>query len=165
MAAATFDPDFQIDDRRCRRQAPTQDGRHPLHARPMTDEGPSFGLALVAVLAGGAISSWFSALFVGFAPFLSHTAWTVFTSVFGAYATKLVLQLLGYEIGIVAAFGALFLGSVVSLVFLTAMPQAAAGPGIPLLPAAGLLTGLPGLLLSAFLIQNLTRSGNEATFR
>ncbi len=130
----------------------------------MNNGRPSFALALVGVLAGGAISSWLSALFVGFVPFLSQTAWTILTSAIGALGVKIILQLLGYEIGIVAAAGALFLGSLVSLVLLTAMPRAA-GPGLPLLPAAGLATGLPGLLLSTFLIQNLAGSRHEPTFR
>jgi hypothetical protein len=131
----------------------------------MNDNGPGFGLALVAVLAGGAISSWIAALFVGFAPFMSNTAWMIVTSVFGAVGVKLVLQLLGHDIGVIAATAALAVGSLVSVVLLTAMPRAAAGPGIPLLPAAGVMTSLPGLLLSAFLIQNLARSRHEPTFR
>jgi hypothetical protein len=127
-----------------------------------TYDGPSFGLALVAVLAGGAVSSWISALFFGFAPYLSHTAWMVVTSVFGAYGVKLVLHLLGYEIGLIAAATALAVGSIISLVLVTATPGVA-GPGVPFLPAFGMFTGLPSLLLSAFIVQNMARSSTEAS--
>ena len=113
---------------------------------------PSFGVALVAVLAGGALSSWTSALFVGFAPYLSISTWSVVTSVFGAAGVKLVLRTLGYEIPWLSAIAALFAGSILSLSLLRLVPYAS-GPSLPALPAFGAFTGLPALLLSAFVVQ------------
>jgi len=55
---------------------------------------PSFGTALVAVLAGGAISSWMSAAFVGIAPTTSVEAWAILTSIGGAVGVKAVLRVL-----------------------------------------------------------------------
>jgi hypothetical protein len=121
-----------------------------------TDE-PSYGVALVAVLAGGVISSWVSSLFFGFAPYLPRTGWIILTSVIGAYCVKFVLRVLGYEIGLVAAFAALALGAVVSASLATAMPGVT-GPGVPLLPAFGLFSGLASLLLSAWIVQNTASS-------
>jgi hypothetical protein len=120
-------------------------------------DGPSFSVALVAVLAGGIVSSWISTLFFGFAPYLTHTVWVVLTSIFGAYGLKFVLRLLGYEIGLVAAVGALALGSIVGVGLASAVPGMA-GPGLPVLPAFGMFSGIGSLLLSAWIVQNTAHS-------
>lgn len=136
----------------------------PLSAAPAETDSPSFALALVAVLAGGAVSSWLSAVFVAYTSFLTATAWTVVTSMVGAVGVKLVLRVLGYEIGIVAAVAALVAGSIVRLVLVTALP-ASSGPAVPLLPNFGMLFGLPSLLLSAWIVQNTAHSSTrEASF-
>jgi hypothetical protein len=119
-------------------------------ASDLDTDGPSFGVSLVAVLAGGIVSSWISMLFFGFAPYLTHTVWTVLTSVIGAFGLKLVLQLLGFEIGLVAAVTALAVGSVVGVGMAAAMPGAA-GPGLPVLPA-----------FSAWIVQNTAHAGRRA---
>lgn len=123
--------------------------------------GPSFGVSLVAVLAGGFIASWISALFFGFAPYLTHTAWTVATSLFGAYGVKFVLGMLGYEIGIIPAFAALALGSIIGVGMLSAMPRVA-GPGMTFLPAFGTFSGIVSLLLSTGLVHTVARSSTKA---
>lgn len=43
-------------------------------------DGPSFGIALAAVLVGGLISGFFESLLFGVAPLLTHTGWTMVTS-------------------------------------------------------------------------------------
>src|SRR2546430_10764570 len=59
---------------------------------------PSFGTALVAVLAGGVVSSWISALFIGFAPATSPEAWAILTSLAGGVGVKAVLRVMHYEV-------------------------------------------------------------------
>ena len=55
---------------------------------------PSFSIALMAVLAGGAISSWLSAAFVGLAPATSVELWAILTSIVGAVFVKIVRPML-----------------------------------------------------------------------
>src|SRR5215475_14662235 len=71
-----------------------------VHGGAATPEGgimadtsqPSFPIALTAVLAGGAISSWISAAFVGLAPETSVEALAILTSAVGAVFVKIVLR-------------------------------------------------------------------------
>jgi hypothetical protein len=111
---------------------------------------PSFGTAFLAVLAGAAISSWLAALFVGFAPASSPEAWSILTSLFGAVGVKLVLRVLGYEVPLAFAAGALLAGRVASLALVQSMPDLG---GDQLVPSYGVLSTVPSLVLSAFLVQ------------
>lgn len=113
---------------------------------------PSFGTALVAVVAGGAISSWISAAFVGLAPATSVEAWTILTSLVGAIALKAVLRFLKYEVAFPFAAGALMAGRIASLALVQAMPDLG-GHTLPGFPAYGLFSSFPSLVLSAWLVQ------------
>jgi hypothetical protein len=124
---------------------------------------PSFGTALVAVLAGGAVSSWMSALFVGFAPATSVEAWSILTSVFGAVGVKLVLRVLGYDVGFAFAAAALLSSRVVSLALVQAMPDLG-GHALPLLPSYGLFSSFPSLLISAWIVQITSARRRLATY-
>src|SRR2546423_1035518 len=74
-------------------------GGHAASRRtPMADHQPSFGTALVAVLVGGVVSSWISALFIGFAPATSPEAWAILTSLAGGVGVKAVLRVMHYEV-------------------------------------------------------------------
>jgi hypothetical protein len=113
---------------------------------------PSFGTALVAVLAGGAVSSWLTALFTGFAPATSLEAWAILTSICGAVGVKLVLRVLKYDVPFAFAAGALLAGRVASLALVQVMPDLGGHP-IPAFPAYGLFSTFPSLVLSAFIVQ------------
>ena len=67
---------------------------------------PTFGISLLAVLAGGAISSWISVAFVDIAPATSVGAWAILTSICGAVGVKLVLRFLKYDVPLAFAAGA-----------------------------------------------------------
>ena len=122
--------------------------------------GPSFGGAVVAVLAAGVFSSWISALLFGLAPALTHTVWLAATSVIGAFGLRFVLRLLGYEIALVAAFAAVAIGSVIGIASASAMPGVA-GPGVPFMPAFGMFSGVIGLLVGAWIVQHTARPTSE----
>jgi hypothetical protein len=113
---------------------------------------PTFATALVAVLAGGAISSWISAAFVGVAPATSVEAWAILTSIGGAFGVKAVLRVLKYDVGLAFAAGALMAGRVASLALVQAMPDLG-GHALPGFPAYGLFSSFPSLVLSAWLVQ------------
>ena len=113
---------------------------------------PSFVTALLAVLAGGAISSWISAAFVGLAPTTSVEAWAILTSICGAVAVKVVLRVLKYNVAFAFAAGALMAGRLVSLALVQAMPDLG-GHTIPGFPTYGLFSSFPSLILSAWLVQ------------
>ena len=84
---------------------------------------PSFAIALTAVLAGGAISSWISEAFVGLAPTTSIEVWAILTSVVGAVFVKIVLRSLKYDIPIAFAAGALMAGRLAGLALVQAFPD------------------------------------------
>jgi hypothetical protein len=113
---------------------------------------PSFGTALVAVLAGGAISSWISAAFVGLAPTSSVEAWAILTSLCGAVGIKAVLRVFKYDVAFAFAAGALMAGRVVSLALVQTMPDLG-GHTIPGFPTYGLFSSFPSLVLSVWLVQ------------
>jgi hypothetical protein len=113
---------------------------------------PTFGTALVAVLAGGAISSWISAAFVGIAPATSVEAWAILTSICGAVGVKVVLRVLKFNVPFAFAAGALMAGRVVSLALVQTMPDLG-GHAIPAFPTYGLFSSFPSLVLSAWLVQ------------
>jgi hypothetical protein len=113
---------------------------------------PSFGTALVAVLAGGVVSSWIAGLFIGFAPATSVEAWAIMTSIAGAVGVKAVLRILGYDLALAFAAGALLAGRLVSLVVVQMMPDLG-GHTLPWLPTYGLFSSFPALLLSAAIVQ------------
>jgi hypothetical protein len=129
----------------------------------MADHQPSFGTALVAVLAGGAVSSWIAALFIGFAPATSPEAWAILTSLFGAVGIKAVLRVLGYECPLAFAAGALLAGRIVSLALVQTMPDLG-GHAIPVLPTYGLFSSFPSLVLSAFLVQMSAARSRAITY-
>jgi hypothetical protein len=124
---------------------------------------PNFGTALVAVLAGGVVSSWISALFVGVAPYMSVEMWSIVTSLFGAIGIKLVLRLLNYDCPFAFAAGALLAGRVASLALVQAMPDLA-GHELPVFPSFGVFSALPGLVLAAFVVQISAGRRRVATY-
>jgi hypothetical protein len=113
---------------------------------------PTFGPALIAVLAGGAASSWITALFSGFAPNTSVEAWAILASICGAVAVKAVLRILKFDIAFAFAAGALLAGRVAGLALVQAMPDLGGHP-IPGFPAYGLFSSFPSLVLSVWLVQ------------
>jgi len=129
----------------------------------MADHQPSFGIALVAVLAGGVVSSWIAGLFIGFAPASSPEAWAIVTSLAGGVGVKAVMRLLRFEIPFAFAAGALLAGRVVSIALVQAMPDLG-GHGVPGLPTYGLFSSFPSLVLSAFLVQISSGRGRVITY-
>jgi hypothetical protein len=131
-------------------------------SRPSTSfdtDGPSFGITLGAVLIGGLISGFFESLLFGAAPLMTHTGWTILTSVIGAVGVRFALRMFGYEISLIAAVCASVVGSVVN-VFLQNAVLGAGNPGlVPLFS----ISGFAGLLLTTWLIQTMARS-NEGGF-
>jgi uncharacterized membrane protein YeaQ/YmgE (transglycosylase-associated protein family) len=105
-----------------------------------------------AVLAGGAISSWISAAFVGLAPATSVESWAILTSIVGAVFVKIVLRALKYDIPIAFAAGALMAGRLAGLALVQAFPDLE-GHAIPGFSAYGLFSSFPTLVLSAWLVQ------------
>ena len=113
---------------------------------------PSFGAALTAVLAGGAISAWISAAFLGLAPATSVEAWAILTSICGAIGVKIVLRVLKYNVAFAFAAGALMAGRIVSIALVQTMPDLG-GHVSPAFPTYGLFSSFPSLVLSAWLVQ------------
>jgi uncharacterized membrane protein YeaQ/YmgE (transglycosylase-associated protein family) len=113
---------------------------------------PTFGTALMAVLAGGAISSWISTAFVGLAPATNVESWAILTSLCGAIVVKFVLRVLKFDLAFAFAAGALMAGRVASLALVQAMPDLG-GHSIPGFSAYGLFSSFPALVLSAWLVQ------------
>jgi len=113
---------------------------------------PSFATALVAVLAGGAISAWIAALFVGAAPSTSVEAWAILTSICGAVGVKAMLRILKYDVPFAFAAGALLAGRVVSLTLVQLMPDLG-GHSLAAFPSYGLFSGFPSIVLSTLLVQ------------
>lgn len=111
---------------------------------------PGYGLALVAVLLGGVASSYLAVLLVGVTPFLGVWAWYVVASLVGAWPVLLFLRALGYRISYAAAVAALLAGAVISTLVARWIQQ-----GAPMLfmPGLGGTTGLPSLLVSAWVVQ------------
>jgi hypothetical protein len=126
----------------------------------MADHQPTFGTALVAVLAGGVVSSWIAALFIGFAPASSPEAWAILTSLFGAVGIKAVLRVLGFDCPLAFAAGALLAGRILSLALVQAMPDLG-GHTMAALPTYGLFSSFPSLVLSAFLVQMSSGRGDR----
>jgi hypothetical protein len=106
----------------------------------------------VAVLAGGALSSWITALFIGLAPSTSVEAWAIVTSIGGAVGVKLVLRILKYDIPFAFAAGALLAGRVVSMALVQFMPDLG-GHALSAFPSYGLFSSFPSIVLSTFLVQ------------
>jgi hypothetical protein len=129
----------------------------------MSDHQPSFGIALVAVLAGGVVSSWIAGLFIGFAPETSPEAWAIVTSLAGAVAVKLVLRVLHFDVPFAFAAGALLAGRIASLALVQTMPDLG-GHSIPVLPTYGLFSSFPSLVLSAFLVQMTAGRGKAPVY-
>ena len=124
---------------------------------------PSFGAAVVAVLAGGTISSWFSALFVGFAPYVNADVWWLVSVVVGAVVIKLSLRVLGYDSWLGSGAAALLAGRLVGA-WLVHFAPGASGPALPLLPAFGVSGGLPSLVVAAFLVHLTATRRRETVF-
>src|SRR5436305_14345963 len=113
---------------------------------------PNFGTALIAVLAGGAISSWISAAFIGLAPATSVEAWAILTSICGAVGVKLVLRALKFGVPFAFAAGALMAGRVVSLALVQTMPDLG-GHTIPGVPTYRLFSAFPTLVVVAWTVS------------
>jgi hypothetical protein len=124
---------------------------------------PNFGTALVAVLAGGALSSWMIALFVGFAPATSVEAWAILTSLGGAVGVKVVLGILKYDIAFAFAAGALLAGRVASMALVQLMPDLG-GHALSAFPSYGLFSSFPSIVLSTFLVQMSAGRTSAATY-
>ncbi|HYY63627.1 MAG TPA: hypothetical protein VE688_03365 [Gaiellaceae bacterium] len=124
---------------------------------------PNFGTALVAVLAGGALSSWMIALFVVFAPATSVEAWAILTSLAGAVGVKLVLRILKYDIPFAFAAGALLAGRVASMALVQFMPDLG-GHALAAFPSYGLFSSFPSIVLSTFLVQMSAGRTSAATY-
>jgi hypothetical protein len=130
----------------------------------MVDAGqPNFGTALVAVLAGGALSAWMATLFIGFAPQTSVEAWAILTSIGGAVGVKLVLRMLKYDIPFAFAAGALLAGRVASMALVQFMPDLG-GHALPAFPSYGLFSSFPSIVLSTFLVQMSASRTSTATY-
>jgi hypothetical protein len=129
----------------------------------MSDHQPSFGVALVAVLAGGVVSSWIAALFLGFDTASSPEAWAIVSSLAGGVAVKAAMRLLHYDVPFAFAAGALLAGRVASLALVQAMPDLG-GHTLPVLPTYGLFSSFPSLVLSAFLVQISAGRGRAITY-
>ena len=113
---------------------------------------PSFITALIAVLAGGAVSSWITAIFVNVRPETSVEGWAILTSLAGAVGVKALLRLLRYDIAYAFAAGALLAGRVASLALVQLMPDLG-GHALAAFPADGLFSSFPSIVLSTFLVQ------------
>jgi len=113
---------------------------------------PSFPIALAAVLAGGAISSWISVAFLGFSPPTSVEVLAILMSIVGAVFVKMVLRTLKYDVPIAFAAGALMAGRLAGLALVQAFPDLE-GHAIPGFSAYGLFASFPTLILSAWLVQ------------
>jgi hypothetical protein len=114
---------------------------------------PNFLTALLAVLAGSAVSAWFSAAAVGAAPETSAEAWTILTCLVGALGLKVVLRLLRYSCPFAFAAGALLGGHVATLALKQAMPD-----------LDRIVAGFPGLVLATFVVQVSAAHRRSATY-
>jgi hypothetical protein len=103
---------------------------------------PNFATALLAVLAGSAVSAWFAAAAVGVAPETNVEAWAILTSLVGAVGLKLALRVLRYSCPFAFAAGALLAAHVAGLALAQAMPD-----------LDHLVAGFPGLVLATFVVQ------------
>jgi hypothetical protein len=117
----------------------------PAEARP-----PSYVLALLAVLLGGLASSYVALLLVNVTPLLGVWGWYVVASLVGAWPILALLRALGYRVSYLAAVAALLGGALVSTIVTRWILH-----GAPLLftPGLGGITGLPSLLVSAWLVR------------
>lgn len=132
---------------------PRNGGRSRFKEHQLVDaRQPGFGTALLAVVAGGALSSWIASFIVEANPTANIEALAILTSLCGAVAIKAVLKLLKFEIAFPFAAGALLAGRVVSLAVVQLMPDLG-GHAIPGFPAYGLFSTFPSLVLSAWLVQ------------
>jgi hypothetical protein len=123
-------------------------------------DAPSFGLTLGAVLIGGLISGFFESFLFGVAPVMTHTAWTILTSIVGAVGVRFALRMFGYDIGLIAAVCASLVGTLVNVVLQTAVLGAGGPTRVPLFS----VSGFAGLILTTWLIQNMAHS-TEGGFR
>ena len=132
---------------------PRNGGRPRCREHELVDaRQPGFGTALLAVVAGGALSSWIAAFVVDVNPTASIEALAILASLCGALALKAILKILKFEIAFAFAAGALLAGRVVSLAVVQLMPDLG-GHAIPGFPAYGLFSSFPSLVLSAWLVQ------------
>lgn len=132
---------------------PRNGGRSRCKEHQLVDaRQPGFGTALLAVVAGGALSSWIASFIVEANPTANIEALAILTSLCGAVAIKAVLKLLKFEIAFPFAAGALLAGRVASLAVVQLMPDLG-GHAIPGFPAYGLFSTFPSLVLSAWLVQ------------
>jgi hypothetical protein len=124
---------------------------------------PSFATALVAVLAGGAISAWITAIFISAAPASSTEAWAILSSLCGAVGVKAVLRILRYEVPFAFAAGALLAGRVASLALVQFMPDLG-GHALGAFPSYGLFSSFPSVVLSTLLVQLSAGRASTTTY-
>jgi hypothetical protein len=124
---------------------------------------PSFATALVAVLAGGAISAWITAIFISAAPGSSTEAWAILSSLCGAVGVKAVLRILRYDVPFAFAAGALLAGRVASLALVQFMPDLG-GHALGAFPSYGLFSSFPSLVLSTLLVQMSAGRASTTTY-
>jgi hypothetical protein len=110
---------------------------------------PSYGTVLVAVLVAGLVSGVASTLFIGVAALGGLAVYSLLGALIRAFAVQVILKAMGWEVSYVAAVIAMLAGAIVSIVVRIAAPQALMAPVVPFFS----LSGLPSLLLSAWLIQ------------
>jgi hypothetical protein len=120
-------------------------------AVPHGHDRPSYGLALVAVLAAGAAASAVSFLFIGLFAVGGMPVRYLVGALISALVVQMILRVLGFEISYGGAFGAMFAGAVAAIALRTVFPLATGMPA--LVPFLGSLGGLPSLLLAAWLVQ------------
>jgi len=128
-------------------------------------EGPSFGIALIAVFVGqGLVWIGVGILIVGLSPYLGgSTGWQLAMGIISGYGVQLVLRFFGYDISLFAACGAQFAAALLGVAIIHAWPPG--GSTFPLPFFAGSFAAIPGQFLSAFLVKSLaTRSSEPSGF-
>jgi hypothetical protein len=83
---------------------------------------PSYGVALVAVLASGALASAASLLFIGFVALGGMPISLVIGALLGGLIVQVILRLLSFEITYAGAVGAMLAGAVAATMLKTVVP-------------------------------------------
>jgi len=122
-----------------------------MDAVPPAEDHPSYGLALVAVLAAGAVASAASVLFIGFIAVGGASVRYLIGALLGGLAVQIILRVLGFRISYGGAFVAMVLGVLAAIALRNVLPFSAGLPA--LVPFVSSLAGLPSLLLTAWLVQ------------
>jgi hypothetical protein len=122
---------------------------------------PTFGTALLVVLGSGLIGAALSPFFMGVG-FLGGGLPVLILAgaLVRALAIRMIVRAMGFQIAYVGAFIAAMAGTVLGMALRIVFPGALTG-GPVFIPFIS-LAGLPGLLLTAWLVQtNATRAPRE----